>query len=127
MKISSITLNCFKIDEMRLFYTLLGAVFKSYQITLGSKAYRSDFQGLEVNLIPAEKIFSGLVNAQMKLSVPAYQMTLIVPKMHALYDQVRTRYPECILSDIIEDPQGNFFLLEDPQGNKVQLIELNSV
>jgi predicted enzyme related to lactoylglutathione lyase len=124
MKMSAISLNCFKIEAMKGFYALLGAEFNKYQITIGSEGYRADMNGVEVNLLPvSEKVFGSLMNDQQRLVIPAYQITLAVPAVKTAFDQIRQQFPTAILSDIISSSEGTFVLLEDPQGNKVQLVQ----
>ena len=126
MKLMSLSLNCFRLDEMRQFYSMLGVDFSSKQISLGSMSYRADFNGVEVTLLPADKMFSGLINANQKLSLPAYQITMAVLKIEPIIQKLKTTFPQSILSDVIPDAQGSFALLEDPQGNKVQLVEASA-
>lgn len=124
MKVSSISLNCFKLEEMKTFYALLGAEFESFQVTLGSQGYRAYLTGLEVKLIPAtSSSFSGILNDKQKLSIPVYQMSLIVSEVRTLLAKIQSQFPTAVLSDLITDAAGTFVLMEDPQGNKVQLVE----
>lgn len=124
MKMSAISLNCFKIDAMKDFYALLGIEFVKYQITIGSEGYRANVNGVEVNLLPISgKVFAPLMSEQQRLSIPAYQITLAVAAVKTVFDQVRQQFPACILSDVISSSEGTFVLLEDPQGNKVQLVQ----
>lgn len=120
----SLSLNCFRIDEMRKFYSMLGVDFSGKQISLGSMSYRADFNGVEINLLPADKVLSSLVDSNKKLTLPAYQITLSVVNISSIFQKAQAAFPQSVLSDIIPDAQGSFVLLEDPQGNKVQLVEV---
>ncbi len=124
MKIVSINLNCFKIELMKHFYTLLGAEFQEYQVTLGGKGYKANLQGIEIGLAPvSEIVFSQILTENTKFRLPAYQMTFHVNQLINVIEGVRRDFPAALLSDVISDTSGSFVLLEDPQGNKVQLVQ----